>query len=499
MKNKISVLLVRVFGVIALAAIIGFSMVACASDDTDPEVITINTISGVTAPVAGAEPVSQITPTAQFTGRVYWEPSDVKFKAATVYTATIELSEKEGWTTKGIPENFFTVAGATATNDANSYKITAVFPATSLITATFTSINEFSTWLTSQPTNTAATPYLVNLNVASLGGNSLATGSVGKLLSTTTPKYVRLDLSGSTLTSIENQAFAECNSLTGLIIGNTVTSIENQAVMKCENLTSVTIGNAVTSIGSEAFYNCYNLPSITIPASVTTIGNGAFSSCDKLTAINVDNTNTAFASVDGVLYSKDQKTLVAYPAGKTGNEFIIPEGVTSIRSNAFDGNCNLTSITIPKSLNSLTGDYFTNFAKLAAINVAEGHTSYTSESGILYNTAKTTLVRCPPAMMFLNGTLTIPTTVTTIDSYAFRACNISNITIPANVTKIGNWAFNNCTYLTSVKFEGTIASADFGNASTFDGDLRDKYLVASGGGVGTYTRTSNDYVWTKQP
>jgi Leucine-rich repeat (LRR) protein len=94
--------------------------------------ISIAAIAGVTAPVAGASPVAAIAETAQYTGTVAWSPqlSDGKFDYSTAYTATITLAPKPGYTLTGIAANYFTVAGASATNSANSGAIKAVFPAT---------------------------------------------------------------------------------------------------------------------------------------------------------------------------------------------------------------------------------------------------------------------------------------------------------------------------------------------------------------------------------
>ena len=82
---------------------------------------------------------------------------------------------------------------------------------------------------------------------------------------------------------------------------------------------------------------------------------------------------------------------------------------------------------------------------------------------------------------------------------------LTSVTIPSSVTSIGASAFARCTSLTSVKFEGTIASNKFHNDAfgqsdtpyVYIGDLRDKYL-ATGGGIGTYTRQSGGTTWTKQ-
>jgi hypothetical protein len=97
--------------------------------------INIAAIPGVTVPVQGATPVTTITQTAQYTGTVAWTPALTgggSFKNNTVYTATITIIPKPGYTLTGVHADFFTVAGTTvhATNAANSGVVTAVFPAT---------------------------------------------------------------------------------------------------------------------------------------------------------------------------------------------------------------------------------------------------------------------------------------------------------------------------------------------------------------------------------
>ena len=87
-------------------------------------------------------------------------------------------------------------------------------------------------------------------------------------------KYVTLP---DGLTSIGEDAFADCSNLTSITIPNSVTSIGVGAFLYCPGLTSVTIGENVTSIGGSAFARCSGLTEITIPNSVTSIGNAAFS------------------------------------------------------------------------------------------------------------------------------------------------------------------------------------------------------------------------------
>lgn len=87
-------------------------------------------IAGVTIPVKDETPVSAIAATDEYTATIAWNPSHDPFKADTVYTATIALTAKPGYTLAGVPENFFTLSGAAVTNATDSGIVTAVFPET---------------------------------------------------------------------------------------------------------------------------------------------------------------------------------------------------------------------------------------------------------------------------------------------------------------------------------------------------------------------------------
>ena len=98
---------------------------------TAPTAVNHLAISGVTAPVTGATPVTSVTADSQYTGTVSWSTSPVKFAPVATYTATITLSATADNTFSGVAANSFTVAGATSvTNSSGSGVITAVFPAT---------------------------------------------------------------------------------------------------------------------------------------------------------------------------------------------------------------------------------------------------------------------------------------------------------------------------------------------------------------------------------
>ena len=103
-------------------------------------------------------------------------------------------------------------------------------------------------------------------------------------------------------------------------------------------------GYLVTGIGSGAFH-VDGLESVSISASVTRIGTNPFMGCGALTQILVDGDNPAYVGVDGVLFSKDGKLLVAFPAGRTGT-YAIPEGTEVIGEGAFSG-AGLETLRVP--------------------------------------------------------------------------------------------------------------------------------------------------------
>lgn len=178
----------------------------------------------------------------------------------------------------------------------------------------------------------------------------------------------------SSVTSIEDCTFSGCSGLTSVTIPSGVSSIGEYAFYGCSGLTSVTIPSSVTSIGKEAFHKCNGLTNISIPSGVSSIGDVAFSRCGRLTSINVSPSNPNYTSVNGVLYDKEMKKIIACPGGVKGG-VIIPSGITSIGERAFEYCSGLTSVTIPSGVTSIGERAFEGCSGLTSVTIPSSVTS----------------------------------------------------------------------------------------------------------------------------
>ena len=146
------------------------------------------------------------------------------------------------------------------------------------------------------------------------------------------------------ISSIGDYTFA-VSGLINVVIPDSVKSIGKGAFWMCTNLTDVVIPNSVEDIFGGAFYNCISLTSVDIPGSVTNIGEIAFSMCSSLTEINVSIANSAYSSYDGMLFNKNQTMLHTCPAGKSGVCTILGS-VSFISAYAFSGCYKLTAFDV---------------------------------------------------------------------------------------------------------------------------------------------------------
>ena len=279
-------------------------------------------------------------------------------------------------------------------------------------------------------------------------------------------------------------AFEQCTSLPNLTIPNSVTNVGAFAFYGCTSLTRITIGNSVINIGDDAFADCIGLPNVTIPNSVTNIGVYAFSGCENLMLLTVGTSNSAYCSVNGVLFNKSQTTLIQYPGGKAGS-YTVPSSVTSLGEGSFEACYRLTSVTVPNGVTSIGGSAFSFCTSLNKVTIPDSVTSL--GDGAFANCTSLTRVTIGNNVTSIgNGTfysctsltnLTIPNNVTGIMDWAFAWCtSLTGVTVGKRVTSIGDYAFSSCTGLTGVYFQGNAPILGGGNAFSFGANPTVYYL-----------------------
>lgn len=162
------------------------------------------------------------------------------------------------------------------------------------------------------------------------------------------------------------------NSVSDVVIPSEIEGLPVTAIsvgaFYLSTITSIEIPNTVTSIGEMAFLGCTSLKSVKLSTGVAKIDKNAFGSCSALREVQVAKDNSNFSSLDGVLYSKAQDTLVIYPAAKTDAAYTIPGGVTSVAMYAFSENPYLETIAIPNSLIKVGDSAFFNCKNLRSVS-----------------------------------------------------------------------------------------------------------------------------------
>ena len=125
----------------------------------------------------------------------------------------------------------------------------------------------------------------------------------------------------------------------------------------------------VMEIDQNAFYGCSEVTSIDLPYSILRILNDAFRGCSGLQKFTVNENNQSYKDVDGILFSKDNRMLIKYPAKKETAEFVISEDVSVICTEAFMDNAFLKKITIGNFVTAISDNSFKNCTSLEEVEL----------------------------------------------------------------------------------------------------------------------------------
>lgn len=125
----------------------------------------------------------------------------------------------------------------------------------------------------------------------------------------------------------------------------------------------------VMEIDANAFYGCSEVTSVDIPYSVLRIVDGAFKGCSGIKKFTVNENNQSYKDVDGVLFSKDNKMLIKYPAQKETTEYVISEEVAIICTEAFMDNAFLRKISVGNFVTAISDNSFKNCSALEEVEL----------------------------------------------------------------------------------------------------------------------------------
>lgn len=199
----------------------------------------------------------------------------------------------------------------------------------------------------------------------------------------------------------------------------TVTKVPNKSIVKSIVIPDEYEGVPVTKIADFSAANLEYVTEISIGKNVKEIESWAFGNSKKITEFKVDDDNGYICDVDGVIYTKDMKTILFYPPQRdvvtekddNGNDvkrisYEIPEGVETIRTKAFYKCYDLKEIIIPSTVKRIEEKAFFR-CNLKGINLSE-ELEFIGKDAFAFNSAEMEI--------------TVPSTVKQIDEYAFFCC-----------------------------------------------------------------------------
>lgn len=279
-----------------------------------------------------------------------------------------------------------------------------------------------------------------------------------------------------TVTYIGDYCFSGCNRLQKIKLSKKIQTINQRLLQGCSSLTEIEIPEGVKSIGYAAFSYCNKLTTITLPASLTSLSGAALNGLSRLTEVKVADGNNSFKFENGILLSKDGKTM--YMALLTLTEINVPNGVVSIVGDTLSGS-SATKIILPDTVSSnLSGTVFNGMNKLSTIELSSTSKNLKLVDGNLYSYdgkrfikymgssknftvpegVETLVSRCITKSM---TTLNLPSTLKVIEGWSLESMSgVNLLNIPASVTTMYTYSFHANTKLRVAEGNATYKSID---------------------------------------
>lgn len=272
-----------------------------------------------------------------------------------------------------------------------------------------------------------------------------------------------------TVTYIGDYCFSGCNRLQKIKLSKKIQTINQRLLQGCSSLTEIEIPEGVKSIGYAAFSSCSKLTTITLPASLTSLSGAAIARLNRLTEIKIADGNNSFKFENGILLSKDGKTM--YMALLTLTEINVPNGVVSIVGDTLSGS-SATKIILPDTVSSnLSGTVFNGMNKLSTIELSSTSKNLklvdgkrfikymgSSKNFTVPEGVETLDSRCITKSM---TTLNLPSTLKVIEGWSLESMSgVNLLNIPASVTTMYTYSFHANTKLRVAEGNATYKSID---------------------------------------
>lgn len=214
------------------------------------------------------------------------------------------------------------------------------------------------------------------------------------------PAKVKHNQKVYSVTAIGQKAFSNATELTSVILPGGITEIKDFAFEKCTKLSSVVMPGTQVKFGQGTFFLCSEIENVTfgsdwtqidlgvfrwagkikeisIPAKVTKIYN--INSLKGLTRVHVDNNNSQYCSIDGIIYTKDAKVLLACPLAYEG-AVKVADNATTIKAGAMLECTKVTAVDIPETMEKFSFREFSKMPLLESISLRSASPIVTAKS-----------------------------------------------------------------------------------------------------------------------
>lgn len=247
---------------------------------------------------------------------------------------------------------------------------------------------------------------------------------------------------GKPVTSIGSLAFHN-SAIEQVNIPESVTKISFGAFFEADQLKEFVFPSSIKTINTAVLISCDKLEKIVLPPNLQNIDSGAFVDMNGLKEIIIDEANSYYKTVDGVLYNDEMTSLFLYPAKKRESFYVIPEGVTEIGISAFHNATELKSVTFPETLQYINASAFSNTG-LENAHIPK-NVLFIGGSAFCDDIRKSSQLK---TLTFAEGSK-----LHTIGENAFVSSYIQEVTLPASLKSIGIGAFRDCQQLRQVQFQ----------------------------------------------